>query len=225
MQFEITLLLLVGIFLCLISVMVLVIYIVDRVRVVASGIQQTPDIAQTTDASFHEMNGQVLWDALTGDPAVQDAELAARLAQIRGPYADVLRRHIEEIFEEGLLDGRQGVRLSPPPLRSVKTTGGHVNSWLPMQESNEIYSIGIAKGGADPGELTVLRNRLEDVVTQLFVRTGCNVPEGLAATLIPAANPLLTASAGNSELNKPVEAVAVPAAAGIAMPSLEPNNT
>jgi len=200
-QFEITLLFLVGIFLCLISVMVLVIYIVDRLRVVATGVSARAETAQTTDANFYGMDGQQLWDALTKEPALQDAEPDARMFQIRGAYADVLARHVEEVFEEGLLDGRQGVRLSPPPLRSIKTSGGYVNSWLPLEESNEIYSIGTARAGAASVELELLRSRLNQVVLQLFERTGCSAPERLMTNLIPVASSRLVASAPAAELN------------------------
>jgi hypothetical protein len=222
-QFEITLLFLVGILLCLISMMVLVIYIVDRVRVVATGLQTRADVPPTTDANFHELDGQPLWDALTAGEVLQDAELATRLVQVRRAYADVLRRHIEEVFEEGLLDGRQGVRLSPPPLRSIKTSGGYVNSWLPLEESNEIYSIGTSKGAAVSGELDGLRIRLEHIVLQLFERTGCGVPEGFAASLIPVASPLLMPSPATVGLS--TGGIVTAAAVEAAMPALEPTNT
>ena len=115
-----------------------------------------------------------------------EGEVATPLnAQIRHLYTQVLQRHIEEVFEEGTLDGRQGVRMPPAAVRIIKTSGGQVASWLPPAESHAIYEIGLERSVSSGTGFSALRTRLEKVCIKLYEKAGIELMPQLFGHLLP----------------------------------------
>ena len=175
----------------LIGVGVLALYVMDRVhkiekqtvRAVPAGSASAASAAfGTTDPRFEGLGGQRLWELLTAP----EGEVATPLpAQIRHLYAQVLQRHIEEVFEEGTLDGRQGVRMPPAAVRIIKTSGGQVASWLPPAESHAIYEIGLERSVSSGTGFSALRTRLEKVCARLYEKAGIELMPQLFGHLLP----------------------------------------
>ena len=178
----------------LIGVGVLALYVMDRVhkiekqavRTGAAGSASAASAASaafgTTDPRFEGFGGQRLWELLTAP----EGEVATPLnAQIRHLYTQVLQRHIEEVFEEGTLDGRQGVRMPPAAVRIIKTSGGQVASWLPPAESHAIYEIGLERSVSSGTGFSALRTRLEKVCIKLYEKAGIELMPQLFGHLLP----------------------------------------
>ena len=175
----------------LIGVGVLALYVMDRVhkiekQTVRTGAAGSASAASaafgTTDPRFEGFGGQRLWELLTAP----EGEVATPLnAQIRHLYTQVLQRHIEEIFEEGTLDGRQGVRMPPAAVRIIKTSGGQVASWLPPAESHAIYEIGLERSVSSGTGFSALRTRLEKVCARLYEKAGIELMPQLFGHLLP----------------------------------------
>lgn len=177
-----------AIFLGLIGVGVLALYLMDRVHKIEKQTVRTGTAGQasaafgTTDPRFEGFGGQRLWELLTA-PEGGAAQLLN--AQIRHLYTQVLQRHIEELFEEGTLDGRQGVRLPPAAVRIIKTSGGQVASWLPPAESHAIYEIGLERSVSSGTGFSALRARLEKVCAKLYEKAGIELMPQLFGHLLP----------------------------------------
>ena len=175
----------------LIGVGVLALYVMDRVhkiekQTVRTGPAGSASAASaafgTTDPRFEGFGGQRLWELLTAP----EGEVATPLnAQIRHLYTQVLQRHIEEVFEEGTLDGRQGVRMPPAAVRIIKTSGGQVASWLPPAESHAIYEIGLERSVSSGTGFSALRTRLEKVCIKLYEKAGIELMPQLFGHLLP----------------------------------------
>ena len=177
-----------AIFLGLIGVGVLALYLMDRVHKIEKQTVRTVTAGQasaafgTTDPRFEGFGGQRLWELLT---APEGGAAQPLNAQIRHLYTQVLQRHIEELFEEGTLDGRQGVRLPPAAVRIIKTSGGQVASWLPPAESHAIYEIGLERSVSSGTGFSALRTRLEKVCAKLYEKAGIELMPQLFGHLLP----------------------------------------
>ncbi len=177
-----------AIFLGLIGVGVLALYLMDRVHKIEKQTVRTGTAGQasaafgTTDPRFEGFGGQRLWELLT---APEGGAAQPLNAQIRHLYTQVLQRHIEELFEEGTLDGRQGVRLPPAAVRIIKTSGGQVASWLPPAESHAIYEIGLERSVSSGTGFSALRTRLEKVCAKLYEKAGIELMPQLFGHLLP----------------------------------------
>lgn len=177
-----------AIFLGLIGVGVLALYLMDRVHKIEKQTVRTGTAGQasaafgTTDPRFEGFGGQRLWELLT---APEGGAAQPLNAQMRHLYTQVLQRHIEELFEEGTLDGRQGVRLPPAAVRIIKTSGGQVASWLPPAESHAIYEIGLERSVSSGTGFSALRTRLEKVCAKLYEKAGIELMPQLFGHLLP----------------------------------------
>ena len=179
-------LLLFTILVCVIAAIVLVVHLIERVREVEKHARLAALEAGgnlTTDLRFGQLAGEELWQALTGDQA-DDIDPEA-IDAMRQDYEPVLQRHIEELFEEGVLDGRQGVKLQPRAVRPIKTSGGQVASWLPALAAREVYEVGVARGEGGTVALAALRARLDGACEHLYRSLGLEAPRDYSDVLLP----------------------------------------
>lgn len=187
---------LIAIFLCLVGVTIMVVYLVDRVRKIEINTAAHPGApAAFTDPRFGSLAGEALWQAVT---AADDADPvnAQAVMELRLHFSPVLQRHIEELFEEGVLDGRQGVRMPPPPERTIKTASGQVLSWLPPEDSREIYEIGLERSSTPQFHHAQLGERLDRAAEKLFQAAGLTLPTAFSAYLLPSADAAPAAVSG-----------------------------
>ena len=205
-----------AVLIALIGMGVLVLYLMDRVHKIENksvGGAGTGGAFGTSDPHFERLGGQRLWEVMT---ASEGAVANPAIAQIKHLYAQVLQRHIEELFEEGTLDGRQGVRMPPAPVRVIKTLGGQVASWLPPADSHEIYEIGLERSVSSGSGFSALRTRLERVCARLYVKVGIDLMPQLFDHLLPGS--------GNVSGNPVVQAIGLPAVDGVAVDAEEPSD-
>ena len=93
----------------LLVVIILIVYLVDRVnsieretRRVAQSVS-TP-VAPVKQGPFGDLEGKRLWDALSG--RAPDGMDEPTLQDMRERYELVLHKHIQSVFDEGVRDGR-----------------------------------------------------------------------------------------------------------------------
>ena len=134
--------LLLLIFTGLVGMLLVVFFMLDRVN----DIHKHSDIPQRGQldpaAVFGGLTGKNLWDALIGVPMPGWDQ--KRLAAIRPRYDLVLQKHLELLFEDGKLDGREGFAMPIRCDRMVPTLRGEIESWIPHEFASGIYRAGYA---------------------------------------------------------------------------------
>lgn len=184
----------------LLLLLVLVIYLVDRVNALEKDTKTAIDNLSTAQHTpvkvavgpFAGMSAKKLWDAMTGRPP-EDVPPDS-LGDIRSRYATVLTKHIESIFEEGKRDGHMGVSSPPKNTRQITTLRGNVESWLPMPQVNAIYQCGVDIHLKPPEQHGEVRMALDDACHQLFTKTQVELKGPMSNSLMgpdPAAPPAM----------------------------------
>lgn len=166
------LLLLGAIALALLLIILMIIYLVDRINVIERTTQEAvrslgQQQAPAAIGPFGALSGKALWDAMTGEGAGFDPMEASMLRQ---RYESVLSRHIEGLFEDGRKDGQAGANNRPPNTRRINTVRGSVESWLPAAQAQALYQCGRDFATQGPGQWSAVRIELDDTVRDLYAR-------------------------------------------------------
>jgi hypothetical protein len=136
------------------------------------------------DTSFGTMVSKRLWDAMTGKPL---PDLDEKLVEELKPrYHVLLAKHGEELFQEGVENGKAGKASVPQNKRKVKGLRGSVISWIPQQHADAIYQAGFDSVAAQsPETRQPLQKSLMDALNVIATRTGMRGAEALAEKLLP----------------------------------------
>ena len=188
----------------LLVVIILIVYLVDRVNSIE---RETRRVAQTlaTPAAavpqgpFFGLSGKPLWDTLSGRGALDLSPQA--LAELRENYEVVLQKHIQALFDEGFQDGKRGLSADPKNIRKISTAKGNVESWLPGPLANTLYKCGLDCAQLPAQEWGPVQTALDEAGQQLFARVDIPLLEPLSLSLMPGAEPLALPSEPAS--NKP----------------------
>lgn len=171
----------------LLVVIVLIVYLVDRVNSIE---KETRRVAQTittapsaSDDPFFNLAGKKLWDALSGKPPEGLSE--QNLQELRGRYEVVLHKHIQSLFEEGVKDGQRGLSGEPKNSRLIRTAKAPVESWIPAPQANTLYKCGLDSVHATAEASAVIRAALDDAGQQLFAKVQLTLQEPLSSALMP----------------------------------------
>ena len=125
----------------LILILMMLIYLVDRVNQIERETRQnkpsSQPVATRSAGPYGGLSGRKLWDAMTEHPP--SGIDAAEWANIRQRYALALQLHIESLFEEGQRDGQRGMSGEPKNPRILDTPDGNLESWLPNVLVKAIY--------------------------------------------------------------------------------------
>ena len=136
------------------------------------------------DTAFGSLVGKRLWDAMTGKPLPDVDE--AKVAELKPRYHVILTKHIEELFAEGLEDGRQGKAKMAANKRKVTGLRGTVISWIPQQHADTIYRSGFDSASAtDAASREAIQGSLSESIEALCARTDLRLSEPLPAKLVP----------------------------------------
>lgn len=204
----------------LLAVLVLVIYLVDRVNALERLAQSNPTLAPAggpakidAEASgpFAGLEGRPLWEVLTGvAPGATDP---TELTLLRQRFEPVLMLHLEALFEEGRQDARAGRIGGAKNPRRMNTMRGAFDLWLPEAESAVIYQCGqdhVRKGLSYWSEI---RLTIDAVCGSLFAQCVIPLtgrvsdrlmgPDPDAEVLEAAPVPVLAPAAGPQTLTAP----------------------
>jgi len=182
--------LLVVILVSIAAVAILVVYLIDRVNTLQRLTRlMQPDPSGSTISEFDQsgpfgdLSGERLWDALSGVPTEGWDHTALEL--VRNRYALVLRKHVEDLFHEGLIHGQANMQQVPSPSRSIKTLRGTVDSWIPVELAMTLYKCGLDRAKATPETLAGIRTILDAAVQGLFDTVRIKLQRPLSEHLIP----------------------------------------
>lgn len=174
--------LLLLIFTGLVGMLLVVFFMLDRVN----EIHKHSDIPQRGQidpaAVFGGLTGKNLWDALIGVPMPGWDQ--KRIAAIRPRYDLVLQKHLELLFEDGKLDGREGFASPVRCDRMVPTLRGEIESWIPHEFASGIYRAGYAIATTPEEDREPIRQQIDMLGDALFAAVGLP-PNPLTAILMP----------------------------------------
>jgi hypothetical protein len=178
--------LLLLVFAGLVGLLLVVFYLLDRVNALHNQSETARLKRPFTDSTMTTMNGRILWDVLSGE-AMQDLD-EEMIAQLRSRYEMVLQKHIELLFEDGTLDGREGFSMPVSPERKVPTLRGEFISWIPHEFAKGIYMAGHDRATKPETEHSIIAANLDNIGNELFEQVGMP-PIQLSKLLMPNIEP------------------------------------
>ena len=177
----------------LLLILVLIIYLVDRVNTIE---KETRKMAQSMAAPsetpkdpFAGLSGKRLWDAMTGKPPENLSP--ETLAEVRERYDLVLHKHLEALYKEGWRDGERGMSADPPNTRLIATAAAQVESWLPGPQVKTLYQCGLEASQRPPELWDSLRADMDEAAAIIYDKTQLDVRQPLSGWLMPVA-PMVT---------------------------------
>ena len=174
------------------ALLVMVVYTIDRLNsvekitsVLNSVIAPSPSMgAYESQAMFEGLSGMTLWEAMSGSPVEGWEE--ENLEPMRPRYRIVLQKHLEAIFDEGLLDGHQETyKHLPSNTMLVSMLRGSVESWIPQNYASGVYQIGLEWSKQDLSEAKRLREKLDLIADEMFSACEIELKNPLSKILLP----------------------------------------
>lgn len=178
--------LLLLVFAGLVGLLLVVFYLLDRVNALHNQSETARLKRPFTDSTMTTMNGRILWDVLTGE-AMQELD-EEMISQLRSRYEMVLQKHIELLFEDGTLDGREGFSMPVSPERKVPTLRGEFISWIPHEFAKGIYMAGHDRATKPETDHSLIAANLDNIGNELFEQVGIP-PILLSKLLMPNIEP------------------------------------
>lgn len=183
----------------LLIILVLIIYLADRVNSLEKQTQEAvksiKEKAAVFKGPFAGLSAKKLWDAMTG--LVPEGMEASMVMDVRERYELVLQKHIEMLFGEGAKDAQRGLSGDPKNTRMISTLRGQVESWLPQAQVNAIYKAGYDSVGIQNAEQhTAVYTILEEACQHLYGKVQVERPTGQSMQLMPPMSGLLLADQG-----------------------------
>lgn len=185
-EHQVNTVLLLLIFAGLVGLLLVVFYLLDRVNELHkhSGVTMHGHTPIKPDQSFGGLSGKNLWDAMSGIP--MPGWSADKLEELKLRYEAVLQKHIELLFEDGQLDGREGFSMPVRCDRVIATLRGEIESWMPHEYATAFYRCGHDRATKPEEEQAAIRERINQTGDALFAATGLP-PHSLANLLMPLA--------------------------------------
>lgn len=197
---------------------VLVIYLSDRFNLLE---RETHDLMRKLQDNqqskpsgpYAGLSGKALWDAVCGVEVGALDELV--LDGVRKRYRLLLEDHVQFIFNSGTADANRGMDSVPSNTRQMRTPKAQVESWLPPEVVSEVYRCGQGYVLAAPEEMPGLRQRLDEVCTQLYTACHLETAQSASGTLMPPRpqDAMGDAGAGGTAVPQAGGAPAAPSAA------------
>ena len=204
----------------LVGLLLVVFYLLDRVNSLhnqsiqtRAGLKKLP-----TDSSYFGLYGKALWDAVSG--VTMPGFNEAMIESIKNRYEMVLQKHIELLFEDGTLDGREGFSMPISSERKVPTLRGDMISWIPHEFASGIYRAGHSRATLPKEEHGTIATSLDQIGSMLFPACGLP-PVDLSKLLMPDWE---KESAPTTETPPAIEVAATDSAAIAAIAAPEPND-
>ena len=169
------------------SVLLLIVYLIDRVNIIEKVTLKFTGESKlkenSGDGVFGDLTAERLWGAMSGIPTQGwDDET---LSEIRPRYEIILQKHAEALFEEGVLDGKEDSIKPPSNTHSVNTLRGSVDSWIPQQYADAIYEVGAQKGKSDETDLQTLKQTLNSTYDTLLNQVNLKATRPISEQLLP----------------------------------------
>ena len=167
------------------SVLLLIVYLIDRVNLIE---KQTVDRAATelknnnASGPFRGMEGEDLWNAMSYNrmPPLEDSIIE----EIKPRYEFILLKHVEKTFELGKDHALKNIETKPVNQITLPTLRGPVESWIPQNFCEEIYNAGFESINANQTNIEEIKYKLDSSVVQLFDKVKINLSEPISNQLL-----------------------------------------
>ena len=173
----------------LLLVLILVIYLIDRVNSIES---ETRKVVSTLNENAAKMatpsmglSGKKLWDAMTGRST--EGLDAQALDDLRSRYPVILSKHAESLYKDGFKDGILG---SPPAdpknTKEIVMAKGPVESWIPTAQANALYQCGLSASQTPEAEWGPIRASMDEAGEFLWSKAQLDATSPLSEWLMPS---------------------------------------
>ena len=178
--------------LAMLLVLLLTIYLIDRVNSIerstmeaVKGLSSAQAGPAATSGPFGSLSGRSLWDTLTSETTALDA---IEDSMLRQRYEPVLSRHLEGLFEDGRRDGQAGKFQTPQNARRINTARGSVESWLPANVAQLFYQCGQDFANLGPAQWAAVRHTLDEAAREVFGKARLE-PRGRLSDVLMGPDP------------------------------------
>jgi len=167
------------------SVLLLIVYLIDRVNLIE---KQTVDRAATelknnnASGPFRGLQGEDLWNAMSHNrmPPLEDSIIE----EIKPRYEFILLKHVEKTFELGKEHALKKIETEPLNQITLPTLRGPVESWIPQNFCEEIYNAGFESINVNNANIEEIKYKLDSSVVQLFDKVKINLTEPISNQLL-----------------------------------------
>jgi hypothetical protein len=175
----------------LLLVLILVIYLIDRVNSIES---ETRKVVSTLNENAAKLatpsmglSAKKLWDAMTGRST--EGLDASSLADLRSRYPIILSKHAEALYKDGFKDGILGSTPSDPKnTKDIVTAKGAVESWIPTAQANALYQCGLSASQTPESEWGPIRASMDEAGQFLWTKAQLDVTSPLSEWLMPSSS-------------------------------------
>jgi hypothetical protein len=175
----------------LLLVLILVIYLIDRVNSIES---ETRKVVSTLNENAAKMttpsmglSGKKLWDAMTGRST--EGLDAQAMDDLRSRYPVILSKHAEGLYKDGFKDGILG---SPPAdpknTKEIVMAKGPVESWIPTAQANALYQCGLSASQTPEAEWGPIRASMDEAGEFLWSKAQLDATSPLSEWLMPSSS-------------------------------------
>jgi hypothetical protein len=175
----------------LLLVLILIIYLIDRVNSIET---ETRKVVSTLSENAAKMatpsmglSGKKLWDAMTGRST--EGLDAQALDDLRSRYPVILSKHAEALYKDGFKDGVLG---SPPGdpknTKEIATAKGAVESWIPTAQANALYQCGLSASQTPEAEWGPIRASMDEAGEFLWSKAQLDATSPLSEWLMPSSS-------------------------------------
>ena len=174
----------------LLVILVLIIYLIDRVSVIEKETRQAlsslqkQNSAQPPSLPFLGLSSKKLWDAMTGRPEAGMDPLA--VFDLQEPYQIVLSKHVEALYKEGFKDSQRGMSGEPKNTKQITTSAGSVESWIPPAQANAVYQCGVQAAQTPESNWGPIRDALDEAGRFLFGKAQLDTSSPVSEWLMPS---------------------------------------
>jgi hypothetical protein len=175
----------------LLLVLILVVYLIDRVNSIESEtrkvVSKLNENAAKVATPSMGLSAKKLWDAMTGR-STEGLEPQA-LAELRSRYPVILSKHAEGLYKDGFKDGILGTPPSDPKnTKEIVMAKGTVESWMPTAQANALYQCGLSASQTPEAEWGPIRASMDEAGQFLWSKAQLDATSPLSEWLMPSSS-------------------------------------
>jgi hypothetical protein len=175
----------------LLLVLILVIYLIDRVNSIES---ETRKVVSTLNESAAKLatpsmglSAKKMWDVMTGR-STEGLDPQA-IADLRSRYPIILSKHAEALYKDGFKDGILGSPPNEPKnTKDIVTAKGPVESWIPTAQANALYQCGLSASQTPEAEWGPIRASMDEAGQFLWTKAQLDATSPLSEWLMPSSS-------------------------------------
>ena len=175
----------------LLLILILVIYLIDRVNSIESETRKVVSTLNENSAKLATpsmgLTGKKLWDVMTGKST--EGLDPSSVAELRSRYPIILSKHAEALYKDGFKDGILGSPPNDPKnTKDVVTAKGTLESWIPTAQANVLYQCGLSAAQTPEAEWGSIRASMDEAGQFLWTKAQLDVTTPLSEWLMPSSS-------------------------------------